>query len=273
MRRFEPTLGIKDTTKNVNAFIKEHMPVFWDIIKPLAPFIISLYIIDIIITNFFMPTDTKTGEKIEFPLGSIIAGYFYACIAITWHRVVIHGADNFIAMNPFKPKKSELTFIGMGIALFIGIPLIGFILVVATTFFAPAAMVLIIAIVAFAIITLMRIMFYFPSKATGGSITLKKSRSMMTAGYFCKLYTSYIFAIIKTLLIFIGFIILIFTISTILLLLASKLGPNIIIVQSLLESILIIPAIIYFQPLFTIIWVTILSNYYQHALQNKGVPE
>jgi hypothetical protein len=34
-----------------------------------------------------------------------------------------------------------------------------------------------------------------------------------------------------------------------------------------------LPVYVFFTPIFTVLWVTVLSNYYQHALQNKPVSE
>ena len=268
MIHFTPTLGIKDTARNVNTFIKDNMQVFWDIFKPYMPYIAGLYLVDLLVTEFLMPTNAETGETTEFALGGLIAGYFYTCLAITWHRVVIHGADDYVAVNPFKPKKSELAFIGMGIALIIGFFLMSVLFGVAVAIISPVLIILMIPIMAIAWYFWMKCMFYFPSKATGNSITLKQSISM-TKGYVWKLFAAYIVAALKLTL-----LVLLYAIGG-----AMILGLLFIAVTSLpspLSSVLVVvlglgytlPLILFFQPIFAIIWVTVLSNYYQYVLQN-----
>ncbi|NCT40119.1 MAG: hypothetical protein GW778_00450 [Alphaproteobacteria bacterium] len=267
MIHFTPTLGIKDTAKNVNHFIKENMEVFWDVFKPLIPYIVALHLFDIVITNFFMPIDAKSGERIDFTLGGLIAGYFYTCLAITWHRVVIHGPDNFTPMNPFKPKKSELAFIGMGIALFAGIFVGGFIFGLLAAIINPFLLILIIPFIFFATYAWLKCMFYFPSKATGNTITLKQSFEM-TKGYMWKMYAAYIVAFIKLFLILIGLVIVMGMAVAALGFASAKLGLNESLTMSVVQTMFVIPLTVFFQPIFTIIWVTVLSNYYQYVLQN-----
>jgi len=273
MRQFEPTLGIKDTAKNANTFIKQHMPIFWDILKPLAPYILVLTLLDVAITYTLMPIDKDIGKPYDFSLGNLLTAYFFTCLAITWHRVVIHGPDKYEAMNPLKPKKSELAFIGMGIGLSLIYVLFCIVAGLAISLTAlPILPLMLILITVFALFIWTKLMFYFPSKATENNISLKKSYEM-TKGYVWKMIASALIAYLKLFFICIGYIVLGFMTIAIISLAAGMMGFNKEIVTAVLETIIIIPIILYFQPLFTIIWVTILSNYYQHALQNKGVPE
>ena len=268
MIHFTPTFEVIDTARNVKKFIKDNMATFWEVLKPLAPFIAGLYIFDLIITSFFMPIDNETGQRTEFSLGSIIAGYFYTCLAITWHRVVIHGNENFTPMNPFKPKKSELAFIGMGMLLFIGTFAISFILGFGAALISPILIIFLVPLSLIAMFIWMKCMFYFPSKATGNSITLKQSYKM-TKGYVWKLFASYVWASFILFLIVLAYAIggamilglLLFAINSI----AASLAP---IFTVILGAAFILPLALFFQPIFAIIWVTVLSNYYQYVLQN-----
>lgn len=271
MIHFTPTFGIKDTGKNAKAFIKENMPVFWNVLKPMLPYIVILYAIDMIITAFFMPIDAETGESVEFALGSIIAGYFYTCIAITWHRVVIHGADKYEAMNPFKPRKSELTFIGMGIALFLMMFIVGFIIGFGAAIINPVLLILLLPLMIAAVYLWMRVIFYFPAKATGNHISFKQSFSM-TDGYVWKIFAGYFVTAFKTILIMIGYLIAGFTVLTGILIATTLIGIESKILEIVLGGAFMLPIIAFFQPLFAVIWVTVLSNYYQYVMQNDAPP-
>lgn len=267
MIHFTPTFGIKDTAKNANEFIKGNMDAFWTIFKPLAPYIVVLTIIDIVVTEFFMPTNSKTGEPYEFPLGGLLAGYFYTCLAITWHRVVIHGSENYEPMKPFNPKKSELAFIGMGIALFLALFAGGFTIGLAGALINPAIMILILPFIIMATYFWMKVMFYFPAKATGRHVTLKQSFSM-TKGYIWKMIAASFLAYIKLFLIMLAYLIVGFSIIAALGFLIGSLGLSPAFAGSVLGIIFMIPLVVFFQPLFAVIWVTVLSNYYQYVMQN-----
>ena len=268
MRPFDATYGIKETARNTKEFIADHMEVFWNIFKPLAPYIIGLLLFDAFINALFFTPDPETGKKIEFSLGQLISNYFFACLIISWHRVVLDGPDRFTPMNPFKPQKSEWAFIGMSILVFL-IPffagVIGGILTAATNG-AALAIIILIALILVAILIMLKVVFYFPSKATGNTITLKQSFKM-TDGYIIRMFCANILAALKPFLIMMAYLILAGVLVGSLAFAAQNSAFT-----SFLGFVYAMPIVLYFQPLLTIIGVTVLSNYYQHALQNKGVP-
>ena len=263
MTGIAPTLEIKETSRNVGDFIKNHKEVFWNIVKPLLPWIVGLYAIDIFVTVVFMP-ESKNG----FSLGSIVANYFYTALVISWHRVVIHGPENAVPMNPFKPQKHELIFLGMGVLLGLAAFVVGFIIGGGAFFIHPA-----LGIAALLILMPLgayigyRLSFYFPAKAVNNSITFKKAFSL-TKGYFWKLMGASFMASVKYILGIFVFFILVFIVLTILGFILGSIGDNAII-QGIFGLIFSIPVLAYFYPLIIIVGVTTLSNYYLYALQNK----
>jgi len=269
MIHFTPTLGIKETAKNANHFIKDNMHVFWDIFKPFIPYIIIFTILDVIVTELFMPLNPQTGKKFEFPVGGFVVAYFLTCLAVTWHRVVIHGADNYVPMDPFKPKKSELAFVGMGIALFLGLFAGGFILGMLAALITPILIVLVVPFLIYAAYAWTKVMFYFPAKATGQHVTLKQSYKM-TTGYVWKMIAASFVGYFKLFLIMMAYIIVGVTVLASLAYAAGKLGIHDQSAAIILQSIYMIPLVAFFQPLFTVIWVTVLSNYYQYVLQHEA---
>ena len=127
--------------------------------------------------------------------------------------------------------------------------------------------VLILPLVLFALYLGFKTCFYFPSKAVNDTITLRQSFHM-TKGYIWKLVATSFRAAFKLWLIMLVYLLLsvglIVGLGTIMANGADS------IVFTLAGFLLGLPVVLYFQPLLTIIGVTALSNYYQHALQNKG---
>ncbi len=261
MQHFTPTLFSKETGKNVRGFVKEHNDELLKIIKPLAPFIAGLYLFDAIISEFFF-----TQSEHEFSLGMILATYFYMCLVISWHRVVIKGPENYTPMNPFKPKRHELAFIGVGILIGILILIVAVVFVGSAAFMQSGVMgvVAAIAIVA-AIYASYRLMFYFPAKAVGASITLREAFDM-TKGYLWKIICASFRASIRLVLIALLYSMILAGLSFSYAYIAHTVSG-----AYLLGFILGLPLILYIQPLLTVLGVTVLSNYYLHAVQNpKG---
>ena len=255
---FNTTLGIKDTAQNVKDFISTNHDLFLSLWKPLIPYVFGLTVLDIIVTSFFMDDDS------EFSLGGIIASYFMVALVISWHRVVIHGPDNFTAMNPFKPQKHELVFMGVGVLLGLMFFIFGVISGLLGALMGTYVLVplLIVAMIG-SFYIMYKLSFYFPAKAVNSAITFKQSFDL-TKGYCWKMVLATLLAALKIILLMILYIVIA---SLVLGGLASFLsGP---IAESILTILLVTPIVLYVQPMVTLIGVTVLSNYYQHALQHK----
>jgi hypothetical protein len=262
MLHYTPTRGAFDAAKNIRNFVQDNKQVFWDILNPLLPFIIGLTLFDFIINLLFFP---MTEEKEAFNLGQLVANYFYAALIISWHRVVIHGPDKYVAVNPLKPKKSELAFMGMAILVGISSVLFAIIFALAGMLGGPLGAVLGVCVgFGVAAYGAYKVCFYFPAKAAGADITLKQSFDL-TKGYFWKLMGAGFLASIKMILIVIGYLIVMGLLAGVLfstLFTGGSLGHIFVFVMAL-------PIYVYFQPILTIIGVTALSNYYLYAIQNR----
>ncbi len=267
---FEAKKGISDACRQARLFItinKEHL---WSSFKLIAPYIIGLTILDILFDTFVFTVD-ENGKNIKSPaIGAIISSYFWACFVITWHRVVLHGADNYISVNPFKPKKSELAFIGTGILIIILAVIVGaFAGAILSVTKSPAIItvgLLILSIMAF--IAGLRLSFYFPAKATGNDLTLKQA-FRMSKGYAWNMFITSMWAPIKTMLLLILYFILGLIVVGILL--VSLGGGQLI--TGLLSILFTLPILVFFNPILAAFGVTVVSNFYQHALQNRDEDE
>lgn len=260
MTKLNPTLGVKDTALNVKNFIAFNMDTFWNILTPLLPWIVGLHFLDFIITGLFFADSENS-----FGLGGLIASYFMTALVITWHRVVIFGPDNYTAMDPFKPQKHELVFIGIGILIGIAVGIASIAVIALSVLAGPIIMaVALFFTIILSVFLLYKIGFYFPAKAINNSITFRQSYEL-TQGYFWKLMGAGILASLKYILItivyFLGVGVLIGGLSTLF-------GESVFI-SNLLGFTLMIPFLAFIQPILAVIGVTVLSNYFQHALQNK----
>lgn len=264
---YQPTPNFKDTGRNVRHYVNEHMDAFWDIFKPLMPYIAICIFLDLVITEHFMGINPKTGEPYNFVLFSIIANYFLACLIISWHRVIIHGPDSYTAMNPFKPSRGEIGFIAMAIGLTIATFVISAIIGAISALISPALIGLAIPVlVIFIIFMACRLSFYFPAKAIGNDLTLKQAFAL-SEGYVLRLIFAPIFAMWKVMLMTIAYVFVGFLVLLLLGMIAGSLiqsGAGAVVVQFLFAA----PIHLYFSPLLTVFGVTVLSNFYQYALQN-----
>lgn len=260
MPPFTPTFNVRETKKNVKEFIADNKIVFWNILKPLLPWIIGLNLLDTIITIFYF-SDSENG----FSLGNLITVYFYTCLIITWHRVVIYGPNNYITMNPFKPKRHELVYIGMGILLGL-LTFIATILGGLTFMISPIlAAILIFLVIISAYYLGYKFCFYFPAKATNSSITFKESYQL-TTGYFWKFAGTMFMAPLKFILLLFGYMFLGLILSTIVAMVIPSTS-----IAHIVSFLFYVPLTIYFYPILYVFGVTVLSNYYQHAIQRKGI--
>lgn len=263
MQNYEATLGIRETGKNARVFMKNNQAILWSIFKPFTGYILALLALDLAINMMFF-TDSEDG----FMLGAIVSSYFYAALMISWHRVIIEGPDKFIPVDPFKPKKHELVFMGMAVLL----SLFGFLIIGASfglgVLLGKVGMIFgsIIGIVLFFYL-IFRFSFYFPAKAVNTPLTLKEAFKL-SKGYALKFYGSSWMMSWRVLAL--SFIYLAFYFGVIMSIASSN--------ESNMESskgtfyiaefFLTLPLKLYFDVLLYTLGVTALSNYYLWATKN-----
>ena len=254
MSHFEPTLGAGVTGICAREFVKSHMGEFWAIFKPLFPFIAGLHLLDAVVADAF---SFENG----FFIGGVIALYFSTVLAISWHRVVIQGPDNYTPMNPFNPQRHEWAFIGMGIATFCFVFLVAFVSVYGAASTESLVMVGLAAIVTlFAMYFSYRLSFYFPAKAVNAEITVDQA-FCLTKGYVLKLLGATLAAAWPIVLAVIVWGIIAGVLVSIL---PSDNAMNTV------GFIMALPMTTFFQPVMTVLGVTVLSNYYLYSLQNDS---
>lgn len=258
MERFEPKYVSGEVGVSARNFVRENKSELWAIFKPLFPYIAGCHLLDAIISDAFFP-------KAGFGLFGVIAIYFTMVLIISWHRVVIHGPDNYTPVNPFKPRRSELAFMGMGVLIGLGMVLIAGAFAAATAYTKAGIMGM---ITLFAIISCIyisyRMSFYFPAKAVGADISLKDS-FRLSKGYLLRLFGAGIYASWRIMLVAFGYAMLVGIIVTIMANFISFAS-----VQNTVAFILLLPMSAFIEPISTVLGVTVLSNYYLYAMQNDN---
>ncbi len=280
MTPYRATAGIGESAKNARAFVREHKSIFWDIFKPLIPFIAVLTLIDVAIAYFQISQNPDSELAGSITPGGLIAYYFFSALIISWHRVVLDGPDRFQAMNPLKPENRDWAFIGMGLLVGLIAFAVPMIIGVITGIIAGVTgmtflMILIAPAVIFAIYLTFKFLFYFPSKATGNNLSLKQSYRL-TKGYVWKIIAANILAGWRVYLVMIGYMILAFASLGFLGVAAGVSGAgeeHLTNAGFVAGALIMIPVTFYFQPILTVLGVTVLSNFYQHALQNRPTPD
>ncbi len=261
--RLEPTNRVFQTIANCLNYTATNLDVFFKILKTLSPYIFLFLFLKSILINY------------NFHYVGLLISLFYfyltSCIIITWHRVVINGADNFIAMHPLKPKINEITFIVMEVLILLGSLAIALLpLWLAAITGQHTLVILFFITIPLALYISWKLIFYFPAKATNNTMTLKQSYNL-TKGYtfnmFVVIFTT---GIIASLLVKQIYLIL----ATIIEAGISILGesqPEF--VYIIFEVLINMPLFLFIYPIIAIFNVTLLSNYYQHALQNKPITQ
>lgn len=263
MRHFTPTAGIRETGDNVRGFVRENMDVFWRILKPLLPYIVGFYVLDLLIA---LAVGGPAHEAV--PIGRLMGAYFYAVLAVSWNRAVLEGPENFTPMNPLNPQRHELLFIGALVLLSLAMMMVisvGILLFSALAGAAGQAFGLLAGLIA-AVYLMLRASFCFPALAVNAQLSPRQSFAM-TKGCVKALLLSSVLASFRiyALLLLYGFL------AGALLGVTAEQSQNAAPVISVLSFLLGLPLIVYFQPLLAVINVTVVSSYYQHVLRSKPV--
>ena len=290
---FTPTLSSKETSKNARDFVSEHKAELGSMMKSILPYLLLLACANLYVQYFINMDAVDFMRDIQPPetfdeimqliidaqrysygnfltwvsyLLQICIGYCFAVIAVSWHRLVLLGRNNYEPMAFSNPQRHELEFVIMWTVL-------GTILPVILAALFQMDIWLIVLMFVISPYLFFKVSFYFPAKALNSNVSLKSS-FQLTGGYFWKFF----FAIIRS-IIRVGFIYFIF--SMVVNIFVSRLaqtwyGNEItsdfmrgMYEQVVGQPIMSVALLFIFQPLFTVLGVTVLSNYFQYAMQNK----
>ena len=281
---YQATLYVSKTRYNVSDFVRNNKKELWNIFLPLLPFILGLHVLDAIISDLYYSDGEKgtgilsdiipNGEGSEsFFIGEMVSGYFFVCLAISWHRLVIQGVDSYTPMKPFSPKKNEFVFIGVVI--------LGYVVFVLCLILNAGVMFYLLsmgdeapvsggyAALLFCIFFLLlmyifyRFCLYFPAKAVNAKITLRKAFSL-SRGHLWRLF----FVMFRMTFLWVFFS-LVYAFVASLISLGIQHFLQIPSWEYVISLVLYLPILLYVTPIITVLGVTALSNYYLYAIQNE----
>lgn len=290
---YSASYGAKETSSNVRDFIKVHKGDLWRLVRSVAPLLLILAILSIFAEYYLgqkalkymgaQGTPQTSTELFEImrdislsvytdPIGwfsiilQILIGYCFAVIAVSWHRLALLGPDRSEAMQMLSPQKHEINFVAVWTMVSVVLPHM-----MAVLMNMSMAYVLVSSVV-FPYL-FFKLSFYFPAKALDSHLSFKNS-FVLTKGLFFKFMLSVFLSFWRIMLVLFVFSLVMGFIAGILagILLPVEgvsdytMGAQRQIVNQILMK---LPVTFYFQPIFTVLGVTVLSNYYQYALQNK----
>lgn len=281
MPRFAPQIGTKSAPKNIRSFVEDHKNVFWGIWKPMTPYVLAACFLDLLLVFIFPPSITAesaaTGHT--FGIGGLINAYFLAALAISWHRVVIHGPDDFVPMDPFRPKRHELVFMLMCVVIPVAVFVLGVVLGLLGTLAIHLSPIIttifIISAFLFVLFITYKVSFFFPAQATNSPITIKESFALTNNKRIGEFYMVPLLSSWKVIVMVLGYSLLSGMLFMAVLVLGGQMAhiaetgtmPFAVYFLSFLVN---LPLIFYFNPLLMVYGITSLSNYYQYALQRDA---
>ncbi|MGH1377834.1 MAG: hypothetical protein ACRBB3_03345 [Alphaproteobacteria bacterium] len=292
---FTPTLSPKETSGNVRDFVEDHRDELIQLMKSVLPFLILFvlvnsyvqYLLNLDAVEYLRDvkqpetmSDVKElmaniqGHSYGNPLTwvsfafQIGVGYCFAVVAVGWHRLVLLGRNNYTSMSFLNPKKHEIEFVIMWTVM-------GTILPFLMVYLFKIDIWLVILLSVIFPYLFFKVSFYFPAKALDSNVSLISS-FQLTNGYFFK----FLFAMMRScILVAIVYALVALIIGSVAASLAQDwYGDQMTsdLVRSMYEQmvgqpVMSVIAVFIFQPIFTVLGVTVLSNYFQHAMQNKSV--
>ena len=295
MSRFEPVLAPKGVAFNARMFVKEHKGELRLLMKSVFPYLLVLAVSSIYF-GYYIRMDTisyleevsppKTMEGIlrlmdeaqsrSFSnpmlyflfIVQVLIGYFFAVVAVSWHRLVLLGTEGYEPMHALRPRRSEIDFVIMWTFL-------GSIIPYSLSVLYGVNMWSVILLSVITPYIMFKISFYFPAKALDSHLSLGNS-FRLTSGFFWKFLFSIIRSLWRVSLVFFVIMVVVGAVCGGLSLVAFEGQMTSSFMKGAYHQILIQPVqilltVFIFQPLFTVLGVTVLSNYYQHALRHKPV--
>lgn len=285
---FTPTSGILATTVNTYKFLFNHKKEFLKVTLIYGSLMVCLamisfqflqYMMDRMMeTRFENPDNNFISVMWWFNIGlEIVETYIFAAIAISWHRLVIFGRDKYQRMFILMPRKSEFMFIfaimaliGCYFAMFMGLAFIPW----HNQYIPHYVFVPILMLIPILIITIIyfKISFYFPAKAAEHKISLSQNIKL-TKGYFWKLSLSLLLVCIPVILVMLGYMFgVVHYLMQFVMQHVHVSGPpsGFPAEMILMQLIMVVPLMFFFYPLYVVLGVTVVSNYYLHALEKHG---
>jgi hypothetical protein len=258
---FEPKETIWSSVGSIFGYIKNNLRLVWASIQYYLPYLLVFLALSFSHQFLVQTIETKIIGVIALFAGLLGKAYIMPFFAITWHRIILQGLDEFVYANPLKPQKSEWKFIGFGALLFLTMSVfsvIGAISPLYLQYIADATPVGHLFLIAFALLVyfFVRASLVFPSIAVGSHLSIREVFAL-SKGYVWKIVLTGLLASVCMMLILLVLMVPFFLITSAL---------TIFIVHSSIQAALLFcvsaAVQIFTEALGTMIGVMVLSNYY-----------
>lgn len=186
MTPFKPTLGIRETLRNIIGYTSANAAIYWDFFKVYIPYLFILPAIGLALTvgGGLYETEHKLSGM---TLMQIPQAYIMFCLALNWYRLMILGTVGLKPVNPLAPSRQDMGYIGTVVGFMAVILITSLILAVISGALKAAigtAAGVIFFCVCFLALTFicLRLTFFFPAKAVSAGFTLRQAY-ILSKGY------------------------------------------------------------------------------------------
>lgn len=275
---YEPTEKSWATVKNAFSYAWKNKGLVWKLILFYGPFLLLAFLLNAVaqVTSMEQYAHWAFFGLIA-ALGDFILSVFVPIfVAVTWHRIVINGPEEVKFSNPLAPKRRDWKFLGFWfligfIALIFMSALAGGAAFLAVMLYStiPAVSLLVvlfgIALFVYGMYAATRVSFIFPSIATDHNYPIK-TIWRMSKGLVMKLWG----AGFLSMLVMIPLTILFVAFPAVLAFLISIVAGGKA-MFAILGVLILAPIFIFIQVFFSVIGITLLSNYFMIAKQKFEV--
>lgn len=281
-----------EASLNARLFVTEHKDVLWSMVRGLSPYFLMLGFLGSLagyisslgmqesIANLprsesgrplmndaffaFMRDSYTDPMSILGAVLQIMLVYVSAVLGINWYRFALSPSQDFVPMNIFRPQKSELHYVAI-LAVVNLLPVLGLYIFSYGHFIATVICGIFIIL---SWVLCIRMGFIFPALAMNHEAGLSEIYKL-NKGYFWKIVFSMMRVLVRILGIYILYVLLTSMVLSVIGLKDDLWDGSINFTNAIAGFIIDIPLYLYFAPIIMVLSITVLANFYAHALQSK----
>ncbi len=262
-------------------FVRSNIGWVWEAMKPILPYIIVFSLASFALESYF-PVDKQQIQnysKLYLAIGvagpisvSLILSYFWACFAMSWHRIVLLGARRENLVSPLSlPPKSRgffLAFYLIALLPFL-LGMAGGIVLGVFSYFNMIALSLIGGLICFGLIALgvyraLQFSFLLPARSVGVNLT-RAGAKKVSKGLLWTFIVASIRATWRQGLLLVLVLILTILVTALVQFILKTSEEQLGLIAG---ALLLVPGL-YFQAILVALNVTLLSFLYQWSVQNR----
>lgn len=274
-------LTSREVALDARMFVRSNLGWVWEAMKPMLPYIIVLSLASLAVEVYF-PIDKhelKNYSESYLLIGiggsvstQLILSYFWACFAMSWHRIVLLGArrENLISPLSLPPKSRGffLAFYFIALLPFL-LGMAGGIVLGVLSYFETIALSLMGGLICFGLIALgvyraLQFSFLLPARSVGVNLTRAGAKKVSKGLLWTLIVASVRATWRQGLLLFLVIVVVILITAVVQVIL--KIGEKDFVS---LAGVFMLGPVLYFQAILVALNVTLLSFLYQWSVQNR----